>query len=117
MIENEKEKYQIELTDEEISAMSKNKFKTVIDKKINTFAFQHLKQKAESHSKSLKILDEIKDKTIAKRKTYLKENILQKNDCQLLFKLRSRMLDVKTNFEKLYNKDLSCRTCRKADTI
>ena len=27
------------------------------------------------------------------------------------------MLDVKNNFENFYNKDPSCRTCRKADTI
>ena len=43
--------------------------------------------------------------------------MFHKNDCQLLFKLRSRMLDVKTNFENLYEQDLLCRTCRKPDAI
>ena len=117
MIQMEKEKYKINLTDDEISQISKYRFKTLIDKKINTFAFQYLKEKASSHSKSMKILKEVENKTIVKRKTYLTENILHKNDCQLLFELRSKMLDVKTNFKNLYNKDLTCRTCRKVGVV
>ena len=97
--------------------MSKNKFKTMIDKKVNSFAFQRFKEKASSHSKSIKILDGVKNKTIVKRKGYLKENILTKTDCQLLFELRSKMLDVKTNFQIMYNKDLKCRTCKKAESV
>ena len=97
--------------------MNKNRFKNLVDKKINLFAFKCLKRKAESHSKSMNILNEAKDNNMNKRKKYLKENMFHKNDCQLLFKLRSRMLDVKTNFENLYEQDLSCRTCRKPDSI
>ena len=61
---------------------------------MNTYAFQSLKEKAASHSKS--ILAEVQDKPIVKRKAYLRENTLTKNDCQLLFGLRTKMLDVKT---------------------
>ena len=46
-----------------------------------------------------------------KRPDYLKGNQFNKSDCQLLFKLRSKMLDVKTNFSNMYNNDVSCRTC------
>ena len=53
------------------------------------------------HKKSSKILESVEKESILKRQPYLKENIFHKNECQLLFKLRSRMLDVKTNFAKL----------------
>ena len=52
-----------------------------------------------------------------KRQPYLKENKLHKSDSQLLFKLRSRMLDVKTNFSHYYNNNLTCRTCNLPDSI
>ena len=51
------------------------------------------------------------------RQTYLKENMLHKSECQLLFKLRSRMLDVKSNFSSYYNNDMTCRTCRQPDSL
>ena len=108
----EKEKYEITLSDEEISKLSKYKFKRIVDKKVNSFACQYLKQKGSKHEKSLKILELVQDKSILKRQEYLKGNNFSKTDCQLLFKLRSKMLDVKTNFSHFYNKDLSCRTCR-----
>ena len=45
------------------------------------------------------------------------ENVLHKNDCQLLFKLRSMMLDVKSNFSGYYENDMSCRTCKIKEMI
>ena len=42
---------------------------------------------------------------------------MSRSDCQLLFQLRTQMSDVKANFSNMYNKDLTCRTCRKAGTI
>ena len=97
--------------------MSKFRFKRLVDKKVNTFAFQYLKEKAASHSKSLKILEENENKSIMKRPTYLKNSMLLKSDCQLLFQLRSKMLDVKANFSNLYNNDTTCRTCRKTGIV
>ena len=41
---------------------------------------------------------------------YLCENNFSKDDIKLLFKLRSRMLEVKTNFRGIHGSDLSCRT-------
>ena len=55
MIQSEKSKYEMDETDDEISKMSKSKFKRIVDKKVNTFAFETLKAKASTHSKSLKI--------------------------------------------------------------
>ena len=43
--------------------------------------------------------------------------MLNKTDCQLLFKLRSMMLDVKSNFSHFYRNDLSCRTCNEEGVV
>ena len=111
MLDEERKKYKIELTDEEISKMSKYRFKVLVNKKVNYFAFNYLKEKASGHEKSLKIFNEINNNSVMKRAGYLKENMFSKSDCQLLFMLRSMMLDVKSNFSNLYQNDLSCRTC------
>ena len=102
MIQNEKKKYQINLEDDEISEMSNTKFKNIIEKKVYEVAFKFLKEKATNHSKSQDILDEIKERNTHSRKTYLKENVLPKTDCQLLFSMRTKMIDVKANFKYLY---------------
>ena len=92
--------------------MSKYSFKKIVDKKVNSFAFNYLKEKAEKHSKSQNILKELEGQTILKRKSYLKDNVLHKTDAQLLFSLRSKMMDVKSNFRNLYNNDMTCRICK-----
>ena len=117
MIQEEKIKFGIDETDDQISKLSKNKFKRIIEKKVNSFAFKTLKVRASSHSKSLKILSSIENQTVVKRQEYLRENRLTKDDCQLLFKLRTKMLDVKSNFSNLYENDVVCRTCNKLDSI
>ena len=99
MLDEERKKYKIKLTSEEISKMSKYRFKVLVNKKVNYFAFNYLKEKASGHDKSLKIFNEIKNNSVMKRAGYLKENMFSKSDCQLLFMLRSMMLDVKSNFQ------------------
>ena len=107
MLKNEREKYSIEETDEEISKMSKYKFKSLVNKKVNNFAFKYLKDKAEMHKKSKNILEGIRNNASLKRQLYLNENQLSKTDCQLLFKLRTMMLDVKSNFSNQFNQDFT----------
>ena len=101
MIQNLKQKFGISSSDEEISKMSKNKFKSLVEKKVNEFAFKYLKDIAARHSKSLKILEESSRLKTLKKKNYLQENNFSKVDTQLLFELRTRMLDVKTNFGEM----------------
>ena len=88
IIQSEKIRFKINETDEEISQMSKYKFKRIVEKKVNSFVFETLKVKASSHSKSLQILSEVQNQNVQRRKAYLKDNTLTKNDGQLLFKLR-----------------------------
>ena len=117
MMKNEKEKYDILSTDEEVSKMTKYRFKKLVEKKVNAYAFKYLKEKAQSHSKSLRILEEVERNPKMRRPTYLRGNLLLKSDCQLLFELRSKMLDVKTNFSNLYDNDTSCRTCTQVGAV
>ena len=116
MIQQEKIRYDINLTDEEISKMSKYRFKSLDEKKVKSVAFEYLKEKASKHSKSKNILEESKSIKTWRIKSYLKENIFTKVEQQLLFQLKSKMLDVKTNFRKLYDPDLICRTCKNPDS-
>ena len=78
---------------------------------MNSYALEYLKCIAGKHSKSTKILEETNKFKSLKRTDYLKENNLSKQDSQLLFKLRTRMLDVKSNFGEMYENDLKCRSC------
>ena len=89
----------------------------MVDKNVGSYAFEYPKEKASSHSKSLDILAGVQTQLVAKRKAYLKENTLTRDDCHLLFKLRSRMLDVKVNFSTQYDDNVICRTCRKVDSV
>ena len=97
--------------------MSKFQFKSLVNKKVNSFAFDYLKEKAQSHKKSEKILENIQKRSVFERQSYLRENMLHKSDSQLLFKLRTRMLDVKSNFLNYYNNNVTCRTCGVPDSI
>ena len=117
MIQEEKKKYEITLSDEEISDLSKNKFKSYVEKKVNTFALKHLKAEAAKHSKSLGILTDVTSLKKWRRQSYLNENIFSKEELFLLFQLRSRMLDVKSNFSTLYERNLVCRTCKEEDSV
>ena len=42
---------------------------------------------------------------------YLQSESLNIEGKKLLFKLRNRLIDVKTNFKKKYNNNLECRLC------
>ena len=92
MIEQEKQKYNITVTDDEISLMSKYKFKTLVQKSVENVAFQDLKERASKHSKSTGVLSCLGGQKM-KRQDYLCENNFTKDDIKLLFKLRSRIVE------------------------
>ena len=50
-------------------------------------------------------------KTEKDQEKYLDDPKFSLSDSELLFKLRTRMISVKTNFPSMWNKDVSCRTC------
>ena len=109
MICQEKEKYKINLSDEEIQQMSKNKFKQIVSESVDKFAFSQLLKTASEQSKCHDIVKQIKsDKFVIQK--YLVCEDLVKEEQQLLFSLRCHAYPVKTNAKYLYE-DLSCRAC------
>ena len=73
---------------------------------------QYIKTLAQPHSKSEKIRN-----NVFKRQSYFGDRRFCKDDVQLLFKLRTKMLDCKTNFSEHFQKKLQCRICNDPDSI
>ena len=74
-------------------------------------AFQDLKERQRKHSK-------VKDIHYDKLETqqYMKSQLFTNEEVNLLFAIRSRMIDCKSNFKSKYIKDdLTCRICHKAE--
>ena len=105
IIESDKKELNINMTDEEIQGVSKETFKTFVKNKAKIKFIQHLNTLKSQHSKS-KFL-ECSDLKTAE---YIKDRRLTTSKKQLLFKLRSRTLDVKKNFGGNFE-DPWCTTC------
>ena len=93
-----KEIASIDKTDVEISMMKKDTFKNYVDKKVDAAAFEYLKKLALKDSKSEFTWNQSKHEM----QKYLCDERLSKQEIQLLFALRTRMVNVKTNFRNLY---------------
>ena len=110
-MEEEQGTYDLQVSDAEISNMSRGKFENIVKKKIKTHAAQHLKNIGLNHSKSVAIASQK-----FKKKGYFSDRRMSRDDIQLLFKLRTKMLDCKTNFEGQFE-DMSCRACKDIDSV
>jgi hypothetical protein len=106
LIEEDQKKMDLCLSHEEISRMSRNKFKGIIEVKVKTFALAELNKLKAKHSKSEKI-QSVKFQTA----NYLTDYRLSRKQQQLLFRLRSRTLNVKMNFSNQHENVL-CSTCK-----
>ena len=101
----------INLTDEEIFAMSEWKFRKLVNKKIKERSVQYLTELQIKHTKSMFLHQ---GPTIAEYLTTEQLNTKQK---QLLFKLRSGVTPNKSNYRTKYKDDLSCILCRDQNTV
>ena len=115
MISEERRKYDIDLTDKEIQSMSKTRFKSFINKKVDRFAFSKLISTARGQSKCKSVLQNINEEDIMIQK-YLLSNQLVKEEQILLFSLRTYNFPVKSNFRYLFPSDLKCRACNVPDS-
>ena len=111
LIQQEKVTYDIQLTDEQISLLSKKKFKQIVYEKVDKFAFRFLLERGAQHSKSKKVINLLKNKSKLKTQAYLSCEEFSRQEAQLCFSLRCRSLDLKNNFKSKYKEDLECRTC------
>ena len=111
-MEEEKEKYGLLESDETIAEMSQERYRNLVKKKVHSHAVAYLHALASPHSKS----ENLKNKDF-KRQQYFSDRRYSKDDVQLLFRLRTKMLDCKTNFRNQYNNVLTCRICKEDDSI
>ena len=111
-MQQERVKYNIMESDQTISTMSQEKFRSVVKTKVYTHAVQYIHDLAEPHSKSEKIVN-----PNFKRREYFSDRRFTKEDVQLLFSLRTRMLNCKSNFRNQFNNDLTCRICKVTGSI
>ena len=97
----------IDKTDDEMKGMKQETFKSYLEKKTKVAAFQYLKNIAEKHSKS----EFYWNKEKLEIQQYLYDVRFSKQEIQLLFSLRSKMINVKRNFRNLFKNNLECQTC------
>ena len=93
MVEADKTELGIGLTDQEIQGVSKKVFKSYVKKKVKIWHLNYLHQLKIKHSKAKYL-----ECTKLKLAEYLESSNLSTFQKRLLFKLRSRTIDVKQNF-------------------
>ena len=112
IVNEERIKYCIIETNEEICKMSKTKFRKIVKKKIKLHATKYLDDLAKPHSKSAKIRH-----NVLKKKSYFTDRRFSREDVQLLFQLKTKMINCKSNFSNAYDNQLQCRMCEELDSV
>ena len=109
LVESDKIELGISLTEMELKTISKTGFKNIVKKKIHSKYLCFLNELKMKHSKS-----EYLECSTIKMADYLQSAKFTTREKRLLFKLRSRTLDVKGNFPGQF-KDLLCHCCNLAE--
>ena len=99
----------ITLTMTEISNMKKTTFRKIVDTHLREVARAYLLKLKNKHSKLNSLSDSYK------LEPYLSSVKLSTEEKQTLFKLRTRMVDVKSNFKMQYGQNLTCNFCSEID--
>ena len=92
-VEADKIELGITLTDNEIQGVSQNVFKNVVSKKVKINHLKYLDSLKQKHSKAKYL-----NCTEVKQAEYIRDSGFSTKEKQLLFRLRSKTLDVKQNF-------------------
>ena len=95
----------LNLTTSQIKGTTKHKLKKILSEKINYSAFLYLEDIKERHSKVKNI-----QYTKLEMAKYLKDSKISTDIKQLIFRLRTRMINVKANFGTMFG-DTSCDLC------
>ena len=106
LVQQDKSALGLELPDEDIKKLSKNRYKKLVEKKIENYALVQLNQLKMKHSKSGYLTS-----SSFKTQNYFLDSRFNRKETQLLFKLRSRTLNVKMNFPNQHE-DKLCKTCK-----
>ena len=100
----------INLSDQKIMQLSKDRFKSLVTAAVEEAAIQYLNDKAVSHSKSSYLI-----KPSLLREKYLEDKRFKRSEVELLFALRTRTVrEIKANFPTQYGSNLACELCQVA---
>ena len=109
IVTEDKNKLGLTISDQQISEISKDKFKTIVVKAVKRFALDCLNQTATKKETS-KCRKLIKKELVMEN--YLVDKSFTKSECELLFALRTRMVQgIKTNFSSQYENNMKCHLC------
>ena len=97
LLDKDKQQFQINLSDEEVSNISKERFKNIVKNKAKEITIEYLENLKKKKSKSKQL--DIGDLTTS---PYLTDSRLNKDERELLFKLRSKTVYVKENFKNAF---------------
>ena len=107
IVMNDRAELNISHTDQEISNMSKDKFRTLVTTAIEKKALSYLNEIAMGHSKSINLV-----KTKLQREKYFEDPKFSKSEAELLFALRTRTIrNIKKNFPTQFNNNMKCQLC------
>ena len=104
-IEKDKDELNIDISEDSIKKMKKGKFKKYLKEKLRKKAVQFLMKKKEGHSKTENLND-------FNLQNYLKSRELSTKQKKLLFSLRSRSVNVKTNYKNKFKFNMNCSICQ-----
>ena len=105
-LETDKKELNLNLDDEELKSFKQEQFRIMVKKRITIAAGKYLENIRNSHSKTKNLKF-----TEFKPANYLLSKNLSADEVRTLFKLRTRMINVKGNFETGQT-NLWCRTCQ-----
>ena len=107
-LEKDKQQFNIDLSDSELSCLSQQKFKNYVQKKSIELTISYLVKLQKKNSKSKKL--DMRDMNIS---PYLKDSRFSKTERELLFRLRSKTIWVKENFANAYlHNNMLCDLCK-----
>ena len=108
LLEKDKEQFGINISDDEVSNISQQKFKKYVKQKSIEVTIEFLEKLKKKNSKSKQL--DVTDMTTS---PYLLDSRFSKAERELLFRLRSRTILVKENFSNAYpNNDMMCELCK-----
>ena len=106
LLETDKKLFKITLSDEEMQKVSKFKIKNYLKKASQELTLQYIEGLKEKHSKTQQY-----DTSRLSLAQYLVDSRFTKSERELLFKLRSRTVEVKNNFQNANPQSLLCDLC------
>jgi hypothetical protein len=101
------EELDLNLNFDDIKCMKKSSFTDMVKRSIEEKTLEYLNQKKASHTKVL----QLKHTNLKMKRYFLPSEAKQKKEeSQLIFKLRSKMTDLKMNFKGIYD-SYECEAC------